>query len=433
MYSKNWDIIVAGGGLSGVTAAVAAARKGCRVLIIEKMSFLGGCATASLVTPMMKNSDSDGNQLNKGLYEEILYRMAITGNSATHSNGNPGWFNPEEMKFVLDEFCEENNVDLLFDTRIMGVNRVKDNIKSIICLNKAGKQEYSAEFFVDATGDADLAFYAGVTYEAEEHQSFTLRFNMENVNICKFSQWLTDIEPEMVFSSVEYKNAETILITTAHTSEDLGWKLRPYFKLAIKDGVLKPEDAEYFQIFTIPGQRNAMAFNCPRIYSEKPLNPLDPWDITYAYIRGRKQIKRLEAFCKTYLTGFEDAYISQVAPSLGIRESRRIEGEYKLTEDDILKGKKFKISAAKSNYPIDIHGNTREENQLKMISEDDYYDIPAETMVPKDISNLLVAGKALSATFKAQASARIQPNCIAMGEFAGNYWADRIIASKEKK
>ncbi len=422
---KSWDIIVAGGGLSGVAAAVCAGRKGCNVLLIEKMGFLGGSATASLVTPMMINNDSRGKPLNQGLYTEILDRLAKTGNSASHSNGNPGWFNPEEMKFLLDEMCEQSNVDLLFDTQLVGINRNEGHICSVNCLNKAGIQQLTADYFIDATGDADLAFYAGVPYETGKHQSLTLRFNMDNVNIIRFSQWLTDIEPEMELSSVEF-NAETILITTAHTSEDIGWKLRPYFQLAVKDRVLQPEDAEYFQIFTIPGQRNAIAFNCPRIYSDKPLNPLDPRDISYAYVQGRKQIKRLEKFCKTYLTGFEDAYISQVAPGLGIRDSRRIEGVYQLTEEDILEGRKFKSTVASSNYPIDVHGYTKEENQLIMPAKDSYYDIPMECLIPRNISNLMVVGKPLSATFKAQASARIQPNCIAMGESAGNYWADRI-------
>lgn len=423
---KKRDVIVSGGGLSGVAAAVTLARKDCGVLLIEKNGFLGGCATASLVTPMMKNNDANNNPLNRGLYLEILNKLTETGHAAGHSDGNPGWFNPEQMKFLLDDLCGQSSVNLLFDTQVVGAKRENNRITSISCMNKAGLQRYEADYFIDATGDADLAFFAGVPCNSGERQSLSLRFNMDNVNIYKFSKWLTDLEPEMVFSSVEYGDYETILLTTAHTSEDVGWKLRPYFRVAVRDGVLQPEDAEYFQLFTIPGQKNAIAFNCPRIYSDKPLDPLDPWDISYAYVQGRKQIKRLEKFCKAYLSGFEDAYISQIAPNLGIRESRRIEGIYKLTEEDILQGKKFKNPAAKSNYPIDIHGNNKDENELTKLSEGDYYDIPIECLIPRGISNLMVAGKALSATFKAQGSARIQPNCIAMGESAGNYLAEKI-------
>jgi len=422
----KWNLIVAGGGLSGVAAAVSAGRKGCKVLLIEKYGFLGGNATASLVTPMMKNLDSSKHPFNNGLNKEIIEKLTVTKNCASHPDGNPGWFNPEKMKFVLDELCEENNVDILFDTQVIGAGRENEFITAINCINKAGYQQFEADFYIDATGDGDLAAHAGVPFEADEHQSLTLRFIMDNVNIYKFSQWLTDIEPDMVFSSVEYADFETVLMTTAHTSEDLGWKLRPYFMLAIRDEILKPEDAEYFQIFTIPGQKNAVAFNCPRIYSEKPLNPLNPWDISYAYIQGRKQIKRLEKFCRTYLPGFEEAYISQIAPALGIRDSRRIEGVYKLTEEDILIGKKFENPAARSNYPIDIHGNNAAESRLTGLTNDNYYEIPIESLIPKGVSNLMVVGKCLSATFKAQASARIQPNCIAMGESAGKFIAEKL-------
>ena len=332
MKNKQYDVIVACGGLAGFSAAIAAARNNCSVLIIEKNCCLGGCATMGLVTPMMKNVDSSNKPLNPGLFDEITGRLTETGDCAAHSNGNAGWFNPEKLKILLDEMCEENKVDVLFETQVVGAMTDNNLVVSVNCINKAGLVQFDADYYVDATGDADLASYAGVSFEADEHQALSLRFVMDNVDVCRLSEWLTELEPEMVMSSVDFTEQNTVLLTTAHTSEDIGWKLKPYFQLGIRDGVILPEDAEYFQIFTIPGQSNAVAFNCPRIYSEKPLNPLNPRDISYAYIQGRKQIKRLEKFCKTYLTGFEEAYISQIAPNLGVRVSRRINGVYKLTE-----------------------------------------------------------------------------------------------------
>lgn len=423
---RKFDLIIAGGGLSGVAAAVSAARNGCKVLIIEKNGFLGGCATASLVTPMMKNNDAEKTPLNKGIYLEILNRLKRTKNAATHPDGNPGWFNPEKLKFLLDDLCEENKIDVLFETWVIGVEKDNDRVVSLNCLNKAGLQRYKAEFFIDSTGDGDVAAFVGVPFEADQHQAMSLRFVMENVNIYRFSQWITDIEPEMTLSSVEYIDFETVLLTTAHTTEDIGWKMRPYIALAVRDRVLNPKDTEYFQVFTIPGQKNAIAFNCPRVYSPTPLDPLDPWDVSYAYRQGRKQIQRLSEFCRRYLQGFEDAYVSQIAPSLGIRGSRRIEGKYKLTEEDILTGKKFDNPAATSNYPIDVHGTQSAKSELTHISGQESYDIPLEALMPEGIKNLLVAGKCLSATFRAQASARIMPNCIAMGESAGKYCAEKL-------
>jgi len=424
--NKNWDLIVAGGGTSGVAAAISAAKNGCKVLIIEKNSFLGGSATGSLVTPMMKNITHSGENLTHGLILEVLDRLSKSNNSASFQDGNNGWFNPEMLKCVLDDFCEENNIEILFDTVVIGANVENNNITSVKCWNKGGNSDLKAKYYIDATGDADLAALSGVSFESKEHQTISLRFIMANVNLDDFAQWLTEIDPDSSVTEIDYHNIETILLTTAYTWDNRGWKLKPFFALAVREGILKEEDTAYFQVFSIPGQKNALAFNCPRISANHELDPLNPEDISYAYIQGRKQIRRLVKFCKKYLSGFEEAYISQIAPQLGVRDSRRIKGLYKLTEEDILNAKKFDNAAAKSNYPIDIHANQKGGNELKNLSHDQYYEIPLESMLLENIKNLLVVGRCISTSFKAQASIRIQPNCWSMGEFAGKYIADKI-------
>ena len=424
---KNWDLIVAGGGTSGVAAAISAARQGCKVLIVEKNSFLGGTATGALVTPMMKNITQSGENLTQGIILEVLDRLAKTGNSATFEDGNQGWFNPEMLKCVLDDFCEENNVEILFDTVVLGAEVDNKNITAIKCWNKSGLSEVQAKYYIDATGDADLAALAGVPFESNEHQTMSLRFIMTNVNLDAFARWLEEIDPDSSVTSIDYHNFESILLSTAHTWDNLGWKLRPYFSFAVREGVLKEEeDAAYFQVFSIPGQKNSIAFNCPRISSDKELDPLNAEDVSYAYKQGRKQIRRLVEFCKKYLSGFEEAYVSQIAPQLGVRDSRRINGLYQLTEDDILNAKKVEHPVAKSNYPVDVHAKEKGKNELKHLPPDQYYEIPLESLIPENIENLLVVGRCISTTFKAQASIRIQPNCWSMGEYAGKYVADKI-------
>ena len=424
--NKNWDLIVVGGGTSGVAAAISAARQGCKVLIVEKNSFLGGTATGALVTPMMKNITQSGESLTHGIVLEVLDRLAKTGNSATFEDDNPGWFNPEMLKCVLDDFCEENNVEILFDTVVFGAEVDNNNITSIKCWNKGGKSELKAKYYIDATGDADLAALAGVPFESNEHQTMSLRFIMTNVNLDSFAKWLEEIDPDSSVTGIDYHNYESILLSTAHTWDNLGWKLRPYFSFAVREGVLKEEDAAYFQVFSIPGQKNSIAFNCPRISADKELDPLNAEDVSYAYKQGRKQIRRLVKFCKKYLSGFEEAYVSQIAPQLGVRDSRRINGLYKLTEEDILNAKKFDNKVAKSNYPVDVHAKEKGKNELKHLPPDQYYEIPLESLIPENLENLLVVGRCISTTFKAQASVRIQPNCWSMGEYAGKYIADRI-------
>ncbi|OGI21626.1 MAG: hypothetical protein A2287_08690 [Candidatus Melainabacteria bacterium RIFOXYA12_FULL_32_12] len=438
-----WDLIVVGGGASGVAAAISAARQKCKTLLIEKMGFLGGTSTAALVTPMMRNMISNDQNLTNGIYLEVLERLRETGHAATHTDGNPGWFDPEMMKCVLDDLCEESGVEVLFDTTVTNVKTQNDLLISVICLNKSGFSELKAKYFIDTTGDADVAALAGVPFELGDsdktyhytfleeddhrHQALSLRFIMTNVDIEALGDWLKEVDPDSGISSVVQDKKGQILLTTAHTWEDKDWKLRPYFNQAVKDGVLKPEDGAYFQIFSIPGQKNAIAFNCPRIYSEKNLNPLNMWDISYAQKMGRKQIRRIAEFCKIYLIGFKEAYISQIAPQLGIRDSRRIEGIYKLTEEDIFNAKKFNNPAAKSNYPVDIHSTEKGKSELKFLPESEYYEIPVESLMTQQYTNLLVAGRPISATFRAEASLRIQPNCWALGETAGNLASEKII------
>lgn len=439
-----YDLIVTGGGSSGVAAAVSASNNGCSTLLIEKMGFLGGASTASLVTPMMRNMISPNENLTEGLYSEVLSRLSLSGDAATHEDGNPGWFNPEVMKCVLDDICYESKVKTLFDTVVTNVDTEKNKITSIKCFNKSGFSSFSSKYFVDATGDADIAAMAGVSFslgdsenlclyelgclneKKHKHQAMSLRFIMSNVDIDLLADWLAEIDPDSGVFNISRSDNGQLLLTTAHTWEERDWKLRPYLEQAIKDRLIENEDAAYFQLFSIPGQKTSVGFNCPRIYSEKPLDTLDMWDLSYAQRMGRKQILRIAEFSKKYLKGFEDAYISQIAPALGVRDSRRIDGRYKLTEEDIFNAKKFADPIAKSNYPVDIHSQEKGKSELKSLSEHDYYEIPAESLIPKEINNLLVVGRSVSATFKAQASLRIQPNCWAMGETAGKIISDKI-------
>ena len=332
-----WDLIVIGGGSSGVGAAISASRQNLKTLIIEKMGFLGGTATASLVTPMMGNLIDKDHNLTNGIYLEVLSRLKSTGHSAIHENGNPGWFDPVMLKCVLDDICEENGVEVLFDTVVTDVRTENNKILSVKCFNKSGFSLIDADFFIDATGDADISAFAGVPYQSGEklceknnceisHQSMSLRFIMSGVNVAKLAHWLEKIDPDSGVSSVCYDENGQILLTTAYAETKGEWKLKSFFDEGVQEGILKPEDKEYFQIFSIPGQKNAIAFNCPRIYAEKSLDPLNMWDLSYAQKTGRKQIRRIAGFCKKYFPGFEEACISEIAPLMGIRDFKKNRG-----------------------------------------------------------------------------------------------------------
>ena len=431
-----YDVLVAGGGSAGVAAAVSATRSGAKTVLIEKSTFLGGMATGALVTPMMKNALDAKNILTKGLFLEICDRLVKAGGGATFKDGNPGWFNPEIYKCVLDEMCMEAGVKLMFDCYIVGAycNTPLQRMDKIILFNKGGFFSLSAKEFIDCTGDGDLIALSGVSYESGENnhrQAMSLRFMMSGVDLKELANWLKENDKSSD-SPVYFLDNGDILLSSAYTYEK-DWTLKPFFEKALKNNDLKKEDAAYFQIFSVPGSPGLVAFNCPRLTpSNKSLDPLNNEDTSWLLVEGRQMIKRISNFCRKYLPGFRNSYVCQIAPQIGVRESRRLIGQYVLTADDFLSAKKFNDAVADSNWPIDIHPSTTVETSGRMSlrhpPKNDFYQIPLRSLLPKEneIKNLIVAGRCLSATFEAQGSARIQANCWSMGEAAGKLAAKRV-------
>ena len=442
------DVLIAGGGSAGVASAVASARAGAKTILIEKSTFLGGMATGALVTPMMKNA-LDARKggvippLTKGLFLEVCDRLVKAGGGATFKDGNPGWFNPEVYKWVLDEICTEAGVKLMFENNIVaadvGTCHGEPLLQNIFLINKGGCFSISAKEFIDCTGDGDLMALSGVSYEAGENhqrQAMSLRFMMSGVDLKTFAKWLQEND-KIGDSPVYFLENGDILLTSAYTLEK-DWTLKPFFQEALKNKDLQTEDAAYFQIFSVPGSYGLVAFNCPRLTpKDKALDPLNNEDTSWVLTHGRQMIKRISNFCKKYLPGFSNSYICQIAPLIGVRETRRLIGQYVLTKDDVLSGKKFEDGIANSNWPIDIHpsklGAPSPEPrapsfELRAPQKGDYYQIPLRSLLPKEneVKNLIVAGRCLSATFEAQGSARIQANCWSMGEAAGLLAAKRV-------
>lgn len=424
---QHWDVIIAGGGTSGAIAGIAAARAGANVLIIEAQGSLGGTGTNAWVTPLMRNV-SAGENLNRGLTDELKARLLARGDGATDPNGNDNWFNPEGMKFVLEQLLTEAGGNVLYHTHVIQpllqphhqqTPNDLQRITELIIHNKGGLQALKASVFIDATGDADLATLAGVPmHEGDEdglHQAMSLRFTLAGIDTAqlrhflnKHGQW-QDSTDFLHFWMVWGKNST----------------LEPLFTKAVTAGILLERDGDYFQGFSVPGRPGEISFNCPRIKAE--LNDgTDPWQLSAAQTDGRQAIDRLTHFCREYLTGCENAYIGTVAPMVGIRETRRIEGEYTLTVEDILDCARFPDSICRNHYPLDIHSVKgadkllhERDGRAPYFAKDAYHEIPFRCMLPKGISNLLVPGRAASSTFEAQSSIRVQQNCHTMGEAAG--------------
>jgi len=410
----NVDVLVVGGGTAGGVAAVASARNGAKTLLVEQFGFLGGTATGGLVFPMMPNHIG-GRPLDTGISSEIQQELARIGEGGSDSWGNDGWFNPEALKYVLEEMVLKSGARILY--HVFASKPVMEGNKVIgaVIETKSGRMAILSRVAIDATGDADIAVKAGVPYDsgnAEDGKSqhMSLRFLMGNVNLERLQQFLkkTDLKGEYVLPYLEFwmvpgKNQP----------------LETIFRKGVRDQMLEEDDIVYFQAFAVPGRPGEVGFNCPRIMGS--LKSFNPWDLTEAQIQGKTRITRLVTFMRKYVEGFENAYLSQTAPMVGIRESRRIRGEYMLTAEDYFEGRKFDDAVARNRYPIDIHLPTQKASSLweRELGPTEYHEIPYRCMVPLKVENLLVAGRCLSATFEAQGAVRIQPNMRALGQAAG--------------
>lgn len=429
----KYDLIVVGGGTAGCAAAYTAGKLGLKTLIIEKNIHLGGTITSGLVVPAMKSSK---NQINTDFYNDLINELRAIGGQITYQN-NPGWFNPELMKIALDSLMAKANVDTYFDTHITAIeldNREIKNItisKEILSVyndkiqqsKKTLSEPIETRYVIDATGNCEIGKFCNCKFleKKSENQPVSLRFMMSGIDLNVFSKWLLEYDKDRNVTTVEDIGGQ-IHLSTAYTWDmDRAWALRPLFKDAEDKGILKPHDSNYFQVFTVAGMPDTIAFNCPRIIDYN--NTLAVKDTSKALILARKTILRLSEFCKTYFPGFENAYISNIADMLGVRTSRRIRGKYIYTMEDIVTGKKFENPVVVANYPIDVHSRKKNSSTLKMVQD---YEIPIECMMSNDIDNLFVAGRCISADFMAQGALRVQTSCFSMGEGVAKYIAKLI-------
>lgn len=416
---SRYDAIVVGGGTAGCAAAYMAGKNGLKTLLVEKNIHLGGSITSGLVIPAMNSSE---NQINTDFFEAIISELRPLGAQATYL-GNPGWFNPELTKIALDRLMAKANVDVLFDTRVIGLNIANNEINGITISSNMLSVYIGAKYMIDATGNCEVGTLAGCEFLGtnEELQPVSLRFEMSGIDLNTYSKWLLDYDNDRNVTTSSVIDNQIHLSTACTWDKDKKWALKPLFDDAVSKRILKNEDRSYFQVFTIPNMPSSLAFNCPRVYFDKEIDPLDNIQISKALTKGRESIVRIANFCKEYFPGFENSYISNIADALGVRVSRRIKGKYIYTVDDLKSGKKFENPVLISNYPIDIHSNKSGNSVLEHTVQE--YQLPVESLISSDYNNLFVAGRALSADFQAQAALRIQPSCFSMGEGVAKYIA----------
>lgn len=383
----KYDLIVSGGGLSGVAAAVAAAKQGLNVLLIEKSGSLGGALSNNLVFPFCYYActGSEGFEkkiLSQGLFSEM--RKRHDEKSGTVSNLT---FQTEYFKFALDDMVEEYGVTVLFHSSVYDVKTENRNVKSVLVANKGGSMEFEADFFIDATGDGDVMYLAGCECllgreDDNLTQPMTTCFRLCGVDLEKFAE---DKE-----------------------------RLNILYKEYREQGKIK-NPRENILTFTGAGE-GVLHFNTTRVVK---LNPVDPFDKSKAEIIARKQIFEIVDFLKQNSEAFKKCTLISVANEIGIRESRKLKGEHVITAEELFNSVKFEDSIALGNYDIDIHSPDGTGTEIKTFTKKKYYYIPYRSLLPKEFDNLLVAGRCLSTTHSAQSSARTLPIVACVGEAAG--------------
>ena len=422
------DIVVVGGGSAGVTCAIAAARSGCSVILVEKYGFLGGTAAASMVGPMATFHTKSGKQIIKGIPEEIVQKLIESGGSPGYVKDTIGAcstyvpFEPEFLKLVLLAAAKNSGVKLLFHGWFFETIQKGNEILGLKVVTKGGTAILKGKIFIDASGDGDVAAAAEVPFSMGDQNSIpqpmTLIFKLGRVNQQDVVEYILK-HPDEFYPGTLFEELKT--------SSYIGVSgFFSQWKKGLQTGEIQiPRD----RILFFSGVRKGeVMINTTRIIHK---NPLNPWDLSEAEQEGREQVLSLIRFLKKYIPGFQDCVLVQTAIQVGIRESRRIHGEYTLTEEDVLNGKKFETGIAKGAYPVDIHDPSGKGIILKQIGGDGSYDIPFQCLIPLKISNLLIAGRCLSATHEALGSCRIQATAMATGQAAGTAAASSVMERKE--
>lgn len=407
-----YDVIVCGAGTSGMNAAIAAKRNGAKTLIVEASGLLGGTNVISLVSPFMTFHDGK-RQVVKGIADEIIQRLKSQKLSLGHiedpiaftSSITP--YDVEGLKQIYFDIVEEEGIDVLLHSFIYDVIMEGNVVKGVEVVNKSGKMQIFADVIIDATGDGDVCTLAGAEFvmgreKDSKSQPMTMLFTMGNVNFEEIVEYMKHNKNDFVIAdNYDYK----YLGVSGFFSKVKEAMEKNEFDLP-RDRVLFFEDV----------QKNQVTINMTRVLN---LSAVDAIDLSKAEVIGRSQIRKAVKFLKDYIPGFKDAYVVRTPNAIGKRESRHITGDYILTEEDLHQKREFSDSIALGAFPIDIHSPDGKTILEHKTSPNNAYEVPYRILLPKGLENILVTGRCVSSTHEANASLRVGPSVMALGQAVG--------------
>ncbi len=396
--SDRYDVVVVGAGSAGSSAAISAARLGARTLLVDRLGFMGGTSTAVLDTfYAFYTPGASPRRVVGGLGWEVAERLTADGvafeRPNTYGAGTGVTYDQEALKLLWERLADDAGVHLLLHTWATGVRLAGRAVESVRLWNKGGERWVGAGVVVDASGDADVCAMAGVPYDDAKAQgrvqSLSTLFRLANVDVERAAA----VPKAELWTTMREAAASGAYRLSRHEGS---WHRTPH------EGVVM------VHMTRIPD-----------------VDATDPVQLTRAEIDGRRQVREYHRFLRDRVPGFERSVLVGTSPAIGVRESRRVHGDYRLTRDDVLGGRRFADEIALCGAPIEDHG-AGGDTEWRYVSQAGAYGIPFRSLLPVGVDGLLVAGRCFSATHDAHASARSMATCMAMGQAAGTAAAQAV-------
>ncbi|MDD5602832.1 MAG: FAD-dependent oxidoreductase [Eubacteriales bacterium] len=435
------DVIVLGGGPAGICAAIAAARRGAAVTLVEKSGCLGGMATLGLVGPIAATKSNSGNDFG-GIMRELLDKISETARDICLADSFPE-FSPPSARYVFLKTLLDEGVNILFHSLVTGAEAEGGRLRSVELQTKGGARIVEGKVFVDCTGDGDLMEYTGIPYimgsEAEsirmlEENRLDKIHEMEGSKAEKYINKLQPVSNMFIMGNVNIDDAKGY-INRELTFDGLGIPCDEFLKqpyIIDMEGFEPFEDSDRIPLpqgrilFFRTARKGEVVINMTRV---RGIDGTDPIQLSHGEIISQLQAYAIIKFLRKYIKGFESSYLIEFAPSTGVRETRRLKGKYVLTADDAINCRKFSDAIACGSYIIDIHDPVGRNKALGGRIKGDCYDIPYRSLICEKMKNILFAGRCISCDHVAHSSLRVMGTCMLTGQAAGT--AAAISISKE--